>query len=79
MVVWNFLGGVISASRVGGSDLPSSKQHAVLARGTAGTPLISFKLCKGCLVAWMSDLLPKLGENEMIEDYLGKILGAGWQ
>ena len=21
----------------------------------------------------------KLGENEMIEDYLGKILGAGWQ
>ena len=37
MVVWNFLGGVINASRVGGSDSPSSKQHAALARGTAGT------------------------------------------
>ena len=36
MVVWNFLSGVISASRVGGSDSPSSKQHAALARGTAG-------------------------------------------
>lgn len=38
LVVWNFLGGVISASRFGGSDCcPSSNRHAVLARGTEGT------------------------------------------
>ena len=37
LVVWNFLGGVISASRVGGSDSPNSKRHAVLALGKEGT------------------------------------------
>ena len=46
LVVWNLLGGVISASRVGGSDSPNSKRHAVLALGKEGTEQTDLKFVK---------------------------------
>ena len=61
LVVWNLLGGVISASRVGGSDSRSSNQPTVLAQeGKAGSPLfvsnfasdVQLPGCENCSQNW---------------------------